>query len=656
MSCSDQKRYVVGAPADRSPRISDENNARLWYAECRMNDDIGKTLDERILPFVEMPGQYIGGEPNSIVKDHDNVAVTFALAFPDAYTVGISHLGIQILYSILNARDDVAAERAYAPFPDMAAKLREQQVPLYSLETFTPLKEFDVIGFSLQYELCGTNVLLMLDLAGIPLLSEMRTQDDPLIVAGGPCAFNPEPMSAFIDLFIVGDGEEAITKLVDELKAARGKKKEPSRKELLTHLTKKVPGAYAPSLYSVEYNEDGTIGSVRPSVKGISARVKAAVVEDIDAFPLPTKPIVPLVEAVHDRITLEIIRGCTHGCRFCQAGMIKRPFRPRDVLKLMDAARECYRSTGHNEISLTALSASDHPHLYPLLKGLANYFDPLRVNLSLPSLRVNKELRELPSVLNSVRKSGLTFAPEAGTESLRRRINKNISDEDLYNGALEAYRAGWDTVKLYFMMGLPGETAADVDAIAKMAKKVSMLRKQTGKPSARINISAAPFVPKPHTPFQWEPMASTDTIRMRQGKLRSDIKGKNIRLKAHRADRSFLEGMLARGDRKLGMAIFEAYRRGCTFDAWGEHFDFQTWEKVLADCHIDGAFYANRERPEYEVLPWDHIDAGVTKEFLLREKHRAENDEPTPDCRTDKCQACGLENICAKTRPTKEIE
>jgi len=613
-----------------------------------MKKDIRTVLDERILPFVETPGQYVGGEPNSIVKDHGSVEITFALAFPDAYTVGISHLGSQILYHILNGRDDVAAERVYAPFPDMAAKLREERLPLYTLETFTPLGEFDVIGFSLQYELCNTNVLLMLDLAGIPLLAERRMQDDPLIVAGGPCAFNPEPMSAFIDLFIIGDGEEAVTKLVDVLKATRKRRKKPSRRELLTHLAKKVPGAYAPALYDVEYNEDGTISSVKPNAKGIPERVKAAVVEDLDAFPLPTKPIVPLVEAVHDRITLEIARGCTHGCRFCQAGITKRPFRARDPLKLMDAASECYRSTGHNEISLTALSVSDYPHLYPLLKGMANYFDPLRVNISLPSLRVNKDLMELPSVLNSVRKSGLTFAPEAASESLRRRINKNITDEDLYKGVLEAYRAGWDTLKLYFMIGLPGETPADVDDIARMAKKVSMLRKEIGKSPARVNISAAPFVPKPHTPFQWEAMASMDTVRMRQGKLRSDIKGKNIRLKAHRADRSFLEAVFARGDRTLAMAIFEAYRRGCVFDAWGEYFDFAKWRKVLADCRVDAAFYANRRRPEYEVLPWDHIDTGVTKEFLLREKRRAEKDEPTPDCRTRACHACGHENICKK--------
>ena len=613
-----------------------------------MEKDIRTVLDERIWPFVETPGQYVGGEPNSIVKDHDSVDVTFALAFPDAYTVGISHLGYQILYDILNARDDVAAERVYAPFSDMAAKLREERVPLCSLETCTPLSKFDIIGFTLQYEMCCTNVLLMLDLAGVPLLAEMRGQDTPLIVAGGPCAYNPEPMSAFIDLFIIGDGEEAVTKLVDELKAARNKKKKLSRRELLIHLAKKVPGAYAPSLYDVEYNEDGTVHSVTPAAKGVPERVKAAIVKDLDAFPLPTKPIVPLVEAVHDRITLEVARGCTHGCRFCHAGVIKRPFRARDPLKLIDTAHACYRSTGHNEISLTALSVSDYPHLYPLLTGLMTYFAPLHVNISLPSLRVNSELKELPSVLSSVRKSGLTLAPEAATEPLRRRINKNITDDDLFKGVLEAYRAGWETVKLYFMVGLPGETADDVDEIARLAKKVSMLRKELGKSPARVNISAAPFVPKPHTPFQWSPMASTDLLRMRQGKLRSDIKGKNIWLKAHRADRSFLEAVFARGDRTLGMAIFEAYRRGCIFAAWDEHFNFDAWKEALDACEVDGAFYANRERPEYEVLPWDHIDTGVTKKFLLREKRRAENDETTPDCRTGKCTGCGHEELCRR--------
>ena len=610
-----------------------------------MSDLIRTALDDRVLPCVETPGQYIGGEPNSIVKDHASVDVTFALAFPDAYTVGISHLGLQILYSILNARGDVAAERVYTPFPDMVAKLREERLPLYSLETFTPLREFDIVGFSLQYEMCYTNVLLMLDLAGIPLLSERRTQDDPLIVAGGPCAFNPEPMSGFIDLFIIGDGEEAVTALVDELKVAR-KKKNASRRDLLVHLAKKVPGAYAPSLYTVEYNEDGTVHAVTPLVKGIPARIKAAVLRDVDSVPLPTRPIVPLVEAVHDRISLEVVRGCTHGCRFCQAGMIKRPFRARDPLKLMDAAHDCYKATGFNELSLGALSISDYPHLYPLLKGLTTYFDPLQVNISLPSLRVNKELKVLPSVLNSVRKSGLTLAPEAATEALRLRINKNITDEDLLAGVRDAYTAGWDTVKLYFMVGLPGETDDDVDAIAKLARKVSLVRKDMGKSPGKVNVSAAPFVPKPHTPFQWEAMATVDVLRMRQAKLRSDIRGGPIKLKAHRVDRSFLEGVFARGDRTLGIAIFEAYRRGCTMDAWEEHFNIDVWQQVLADCHIDGAFYANRERPEYEVLPWDHIDPGVSREFLLSERHRAQNATPTADCRDGTCNACGHEKMC----------
>jgi len=618
-----------------------------------MHDDIRTVLNERVLPFVEMPAQYVGGEPNAIVKDHSKVDVKFALAFPDAYTVGISHLGMQILYTILNAREDVAAERSYAPFPDMAAKMREEHLPLYSLETYTPLRDFDIVGFSLQYEMCATNVLLMLDLAGIPLLSERRAPEDPLIVAGGPCAFNPEPMSSFIDLFIIGDGEEAVTALVDELKAVRRRKK-ASRREILIHLAKKVPGAYAPSLYDVEYNDDGTIKSVKPAVKGVPERVKAALVKDINSFPLPGKPLVPLVEAVHDRISLEVIRGCTHGCRFCQAGIIKRPFRARDPLKLMEAARECYRATGYSEISLGALSISDYPHLYPLLKGLTAYFDPLCVNVSLPSLRVNKELKELPSVLNSVRKSGLTLAPEAASESLRLRINKNITDEDLLTGAREAYVAGWETVKLYFMVGLPGETDADVDAIAKLAKKVSLLRKELGKSPARVNISVAPFVPKPHTPFQWEAMLSPDTLRMRQAKLKSDIKGQNIWLKSHRVDRSQLEAILARGDRTLGITIFEAYRRDCVFDAWEEHFKIETWEQVLRDCGVDAAFYANRERPEYEVFPWDHIDAGVTRKFLLAERHRALKGEVTTDCREAHCNACGHEKDCSDLKTGHE--
>jgi len=610
-----------------------------------MTQEIKDALS-KILPFVETPAQYTGGEPNCIVKNHDDVDVTVALAFPDAYTVGISHLGLQILYSILNAREDVAAERVYAPFPDMAAKLHEGRIPLYSLETFTPLSSFNIIGFSLQYEMCLTNVLLMLDLAGIPLLSELRGPDHPLIIAGGPCAANPEPMSGFIDLFIIGDGEQAVEKLVDEYKAAKAANA-GDRRAMLVHLAKTVPGAYAPSLYDVEYNDDGTVHSVTPNAEGIPDRIQAAVVPDINAHPLPTSPVVPLVEAVHDRITLEAIRGCTHGCRFCQAGMIKRPFRARDPLTLLDTARECYKATGYNEISLTALSISDYPQLYPLLHGLSDYFTPLHVNISLPSLRVNKELQQLPAILNRVRKAGLTVAPEAATESLRMRINKNITDEDLLKGMLEAFKAGWETVKLYFMIGLPGETDDDIDAISKVAKKISRLRKQVGKAPARVNVSAAPFVPKAHTPFQWEAMLPLEKLIRRQKRLRSDIKGKNVWLKAHRVERSYLEAVFARGDRRLGMAIFEAYRRGCIFDAWEEHFNMETWKKVLADCAIDADFYACRERPDNEVLPWDHISMGVTREFLLRERHLSQKDQPTPDCRQGACHACGMQKICA---------
>jgi len=610
-----------------------------------MSQDIKAALD-RILPFVETPAQYTGGEPNCIVKNHKRVDVTVALAFPDAYTVGISHQGLQILYSILNARRDVAAERVYAPFPDMAARLRGARIPLYSLETFTPLSDFDIIGFSLQYEMCFTNVLLMLDLAGIPLLSELRGVGHPLIIAGGPCAANPEPMSGFIDLFIIGDGEEAVERLGDEYKIAKAANAD-DRHAMLVHLVKTVPGAYAPSLYDVEYNDDGTIRSVTPNVEGIPDRIQAAVVVDINAHPLPTEPIVPLVEAVHDRITLEAIRGCTHGCRFCQAGMIKRPFRVRDPLTLLDTARECYKQTGYNEISLTALSISDYPQLYPLLHGLSDYFTPLYVNISLPSLRVNSELQQLPAILNRVRKAGLTVAPEAATEPLRMRINKDISDEDLFDGMLEAFKAGWETVKLYFMIGLPGETDEDVDAISRMAKKISRLRKQLGKPPARVNVSAAPFVPKAHTPFQWEAMLPLEKLVKRQKRLRSDIKGKNVWLKAHRVERSHLEGVFSRGDRRLGMVIFEAYRRGCVFDAWDEHFKMETWKKVLEDCSLDADFYACRERGEDEVLPWDHISMGVTREFLLRERHLSQKGQPTPDCRQGECRACGIQQICA---------
>lgn len=609
-------------------------------------DDFDRILTEFVLPFVEKPGGYIGGETNSVVKDPAEVSLRVALAFPDAYAIGMSHAGLQILYGVLNALEGVACERVFAPWVDMRARLAAHGLPLFTLETRTPLADCHVVAFSLQYEMSYTTVLAMLDAAGIPLRRDERGEHDPLVIAGGPCAFNPEPMADFIDLFLVGDGEESIASFARLVQRLRGEG--AKRQEMVAAVAAALPCAYAPGLYSVAFHDDGTVAAVAPAGPNVPWPVERAVVVDLDQAFYPTRPVVPYVEVVHDRITLEIMRGCTRGCRFCQAGMIKRPVRIRTIERLMDLAEASYRHTGHNEISLVSLSSSDYPDFEELVKRMSRAFNDRCVNIALPSLRVDEHLVHLPQYVSSVRKSGLTIAPEAAREGLRCAINKDIRDEDLLRGVRSAFAAGWQAVKLYFMVGLPGETAEDVTAIPDLAAAVSDARRDVAAGPAQVNVAVAPFVPKPHTPFQWHampPPAYFDEVRER---LHGLVRRRAVRIKFHDVRRSYLEAVFSRGDRRLGRVIEGAYRAGAVFDAWDEFFDFDRWLAAFEAVGLDPDFYALRPRDLDEVLPWDHIFAGVEKAFLVRELKRAHQQQPTPDCRDGRCQACGaqVEGAC----------
>lgn len=608
--------------------------------------NIRSYVEDKILPFVETPGQYIGGEWNSIKKEDNNIDVRIALAFPDTYAIGMSHLGMQILYGLLNEREDTACERVFAPWYDMDAALRDHDIPLYSLETFRPLREFDIIGFSLQYEMSYTNVLNMLDLARIPLKREERTEKDPLIIAGGPLALTPEPISDFIDIFFVGDGEEELPHFIECFKTLKHTNHLQKEEKILS-LVKNMNNLYAPSLYDVSYDSDGILGKVKPRFPGVPPVVRGASIRNLGKTYFPEHPVVPFVQTVHDRISIEVMRGCTQGCRFCQAGMTKRPNRVRSVDNILNMSRDCYRSTGHDEISLGALSISDYPHLKDLMARMGEVFNEKNVNISFPSLRVSDQLIRLPSYLNTVRKSGLTLAPEAATTRLRKVINKNISNEDLFDGVKEAYKEGWNLVKLYFMIGLPTETDEDVEEIASLAYEVSGLMKEVKGSFGNVNITIAPFVPKAHTPFQWEPMVSLKRIKDIKQIIIGKIRHRRIRVKFNKPERSILEGVFARGDRRLGKVILQAWREGCRFDAWDDHFDYDKWKNAFEKTGLNEDFYLFRERSEDEVLPWDHISSGIIKEFLKEERKKSLEQEFTPDCFTDGCPECGA---CARSK------
>ncbi len=606
---------------------------------------IHKLLDRLILPKVQMPARYLGGEKNAVRKDPADVDVSFALLFPDTYEVGMSHLGSQILYSILNRLHWAAAERAYAIWPDMQEQMRSHGIPLYALESFRPVRQFDVVGFSLQYEMLYTNVLAMLDLAGIPVESARRDADDPIVIAGGPGAAVPEPMADFVDLFFIGDGEEVIVEFAELMRKAKAEGR--PRRAVILEAARSIRGVYAPAHYAVDYHADGTIKDFRPTEPGLPLKITAARLPSLEGVPFPADPIVPFVRTVHDRITLEILRGCTRGCRFCQAGMLRRPLRPRPIEELVELCKQTYANTGHNEIALSSLCSSDYPGFHELLARVNAFAEPRHINISLSSLRVDDQLRLVPRALSQVRKSGLTVAPEAASERLRRVINKDITTEGLMEGVRAAFGEGWRLVKLYFMIGLPTETPDDVAGIVELSEQVSKARREFGGGPGKVNVTIAPFVPKAHTPFQWEPMASPEAIREAKNLILRNARLKSVRYKFHYAERTLLEGVLARGDRRLGKVIKRVWKAGGQFDAWGEHFSFERWQRSLEEEGLCAQFYVSRPRPADEILPWDHIDFGLRKEFLLEERAKAFRGETTPDCRTAGCLHCGA---CALTR------
>ena len=586
------------------------------------------------LQNVEKPPRYLGGEMGAVSKPQ--AEVRFVLAFPDVYEVGMSHLGLQILYAVLNGLEWVGAERVYAPWPDMEELMRRDGVPLATLEGGVPLAEADIVGFTLQYELSYTNILNMLELAGIPLLATERGDGYPLVIGGGPCAANPEPLADFFDAFLLGDGEEASVEIAA---VYREWKRSGASKGVLLERLAEVEGVYVPSFFRVEYRDDGRIAGIIPLRQG-GDRVRRRFVADLDAAPYPTAPVVPFLKTVHDRVSMEIARGCTRGCRFCQAGYIYRPVRERSPEIILAAIDETLRNTGYEEISLLSLSSGDYGCIVPLLRTLMDRYARERIAVSFPSLRVGTLTEDLVNEVKKVRKTGFTLAPEAGSERLRGVVNKGITEEELLRCAGEVYGAGWRLVKLYFMIGLPSETMEDVLGIAELAKRVKYEGKRSGR-GGEVNVAVSSFVPKSHTPFQWEPQISYEEILAKQQFLRDELKRRKLNFKWQDAPLSVMEGVFARGDRRLGRLLLKARELGCRFDGWGEHFSFSRWREAFAAAGVDPFFYL-RGRDDDEILPWDHLDYGVSKEFLRAERDRALAGTPTEDCRTGRCTGCGV--------------
>jgi radical SAM family uncharacterized protein len=598
-------------------------------------------LTDEILRSVEKPSRYTGNEFNSVIKDAGRVDIRFAFCFPDTYEVGMSHLGMKILYHLLNERDDTYCERVFAPWVDMEEKMRQNNIPLYALESKDAIKDFDFVGFTLQYEMSYTNIINMLDLAGIPVLSEKRTEEHPFICAGGPCAYNPEPLAEIVDFFMLGEGEEIINEVMDCYKVW---KKDNLLKEDFLKRIVKIEGIYVPSFYDVQYNDDGLIKSIEPKDLSYPKKIRKRIIKDLNGSYYPDKIIVPFTEIIHDRIMLELFRGCIRGCRFCQAGYVYRPVREKTAERLLALAEKLERNTGYEEMSLTSLSTSDYTEFNELSSELIDRFSDKRINISLPSLRIDTISLELMEKLQKVRKSGLTLAPEAGTQRLRNVINKGVTETDLFNSVTLAFNSGWSSVKLYFMIGLPTETFDDLNEIANLCGSVvgiyaKIPRDKRGK-SLSISVSASSFVPKPFTPFQWEAQDTMDLINEKQIFLRSRIKNKSISFHYNDKELSFLEAVLARGDRRIGKVLINAVRHGCRFDSWGEHFKYSKWIEAFNETGIDPSFYANRKREFNEILPWDHIDIGVSKEFLISEAERAYKEETTSNCRVE-CNNCG---------------
>ena len=603
-------------------------------------------LSDEILMKIDKPARYIGNELNSIKKDKEKVAIRFAMCFPDVYEIGMSHLGVQILYDMFNKMEDVWCERVYSPWPDLHKIMKEEHIPLFGLESQEPIKNLDFIGFTLNYEMCYTNVLQILDLGQIPLLAKDRTEDDPLVIGGGCCTYNPEPMADFFDLFYMGEGEISFYELFDLYKKMRAEGK--TRHEFL-HEASKVPGIYVPSLYEVTYKEDGTIASFEPIYEDVPKTIQKQIVLNMTEAVYPEKPVVPFIKATQDRVVLEIQRGCIRGCRFCQAGMVYRPVREKNVEHLKDLAYKMLKSTGHEEISLSSLSSSDYSELEELVNFLIEEFHGKAINISLPSLRIDAFALDVMSKVQDVKKSSLTFAPEAGSQRLRNVINKGLTEEDILHGAGEAFKGGWNQVKLYFMLGLPTETEDDMKGIAHLAQKIAetyyeVVPKEQRRGKVQINVSTSFFVPKPFTPFQWAPMCKAEEYMRRAHLVNDEFKAqlnrKSLKYNWHDAQVTVLEGVMARGDRRIGKLIEEAYRLGCLFDSWTESFHNELWMQAFENTGIDLEFYNLRERSEDELFPWDFIDIGVSRKFLRREWERAMKETVTPNCRMQ-CSGCG---------------
>ncbi|MBQ9871202.1 MAG: TIGR03960 family B12-binding radical SAM protein [Eubacterium sp.] len=603
-------------------------------------------LSDEILMAVDKPSRYIGHEYNMVEKDLDTVDIRFAMCFPDVYEIGMSYLGIQILYDMFNRREDTYCERVYSPWPDLDKIMREQRIPLFSMETQSPIRDFDFLGITIQYEMCYTNILQVIDLSGIPLLSKDRTEEDPFVIGGGPCTYNPEPIADFFDMFYIGEGEESYDALLDLYKEY--KNSEMTRREYLRRASS-IPGIYVPQMYDVTYKEDGTIEAISPNMEGVPKEVVKVVVKDFEKAPYPMKPVVPYLRATQDRVVLEVMRGCIRGCRFCQAGMIYRPTRQKPVEMIKEYAETMLKNTGYDEISLSSLSTSDYEALPELMDYLIGHFPEQHIQVSLPSLRIDAFSLDVMKKVQDIHKVSLTFAPEAGTQRLRNVINKGLTEEDILSGVTQAFAGGWNKVKLYFMMGLPTETMEDIEGIPELCEKISEIYYDTVPREQRvgslqITASASFFVPKPFTPFQWAPMLDRETYLSHAHHARDHFREmrntKRLKFVFHDEDISIIEGIYARGDRRLSRLVLEVYRQGGIFDAWTEFFSMQRYRDAMEALSIDPEFYLTRPRPVDEVLPWDHINCGVSKQFLIREWENAKKEQVTPNCRAN-CQGCG---------------